>query len=276
MPEITIDEEFKNLLPALDAQTYAMLEESLIENGCIYPLVVWNGVLIDGHNRYEICTKHEIPFKTVEKEFSSRDGALVWIITTQVSRRNLTPIQLSYYRGLHYRADKRLVTNETGANQHKEVGEQNVPQPKNQKTAERIADEYNVSSMTIKRDAQLSEAIDAIGESSAEAKREILSGAAKITRQRLQGLAADGSEDDIRSVAESIEQGTYEKPRKTAEKAPDGVFSGILDALNAVISKMAEAYSAEMRRAESDGDAAKLRAALKEHIKKLENLYQSL
>jgi hypothetical protein len=34
MQEIIIDEEFKALLPALDPQTYALLEESMLENGC--------------------------------------------------------------------------------------------------------------------------------------------------------------------------------------------------------------------------------------------------
>ncbi|MCL2813300.1 MAG: hypothetical protein FWD23_01740, partial [Oscillospiraceae bacterium] len=81
MREIIIDEQFKALLPALDAQTYALLEESLLANGCLHPLVLWNGVLIDGHNRYEICTKHEIPYNTIDKEFGSRDEALIWIIS---------------------------------------------------------------------------------------------------------------------------------------------------------------------------------------------------
>jgi hypothetical protein len=277
--EIIIDEQFRGLLPALDEQTYALLEESLLENGCINPLVVWNGILIDGHNRYEICQKHEIPFNTVEKEFANRDEALIWIITTQVARRNLTPIQLSYYRGLHYRADKRIVTNEAGWNQYEqmyEVGGQNDHQPKSEKTAGRLASEYNVSPKTIRRDAQLSEAIDSIGENSAEAKKEILSGAAGISRQRLQELAAEGTEDEIKSIAESIEQGIYEKPKRAAAKSSDEIFQSILDALNGAIAKMAEAYGADMQKAANDGEAAKLRAALRGHIEKLEALYRTL
>lgn len=51
------------------------------------------------------------PIPTVTKDFSSKDEVLIWIITTQVARRNLSPRLLSYYRGLHYRADKKdLVT----------------------------------------------------------------------------------------------------------------------------------------------------------------------
>ena len=276
MPKIIIDEEFKALLPALDSQTYAQLEASLLENGCMHPLVLWNGILIDGHNRYEICTKHGIPFKTVDKEFANREEALIWIITTQVGRRNLTPIQLSYFRGLHYNAEKLLVKNAAGINQHsEEVKAQNGPKPQNPSTAERLADEYNVSPKTIKRDVQLAKAIDAIGETSPEAKREILSGTAGITRQRLQSLASGVSEDEIKAIAETIEQGTYEKPKRAAAE-PEGVFQGILDALNAIMSQMAKAYSADMRQAENDGDAEELRAALRGHIDMLEDLYRSI
>ena len=277
MDEIIIDEQFKSLLPALDEQTYALLEESLLKNGCLHPLVVWNGILIDGHNRYEICTKHEIPFETIEKEFSGRDEALIWIITTQVSRRNLTPIQMSYYRGLHYRADRRIVKNEAGINQYEQMYEvlpQNEVKPQSEHTAKRLADEYNVSHATITRDSKLSEAIDAIGENSAEARREILSGKSGISRQRLQELATGGSKEEIKSIAESIEQGTYEKPKREA-KSSDAIFQSILEMLNGAIAKMAEAYGAEMRQAHGK-DAAELKAALRGHIAKLENLYHSL
>ena len=100
-PEIIIDEEFRNLLPVLPVKTFAMLEESLLEHGCIHPLTLWNNILIDGHNRYEIITKHSLPFTVISIEFGSRDDVIIWIITTQVARRNLNAKQLSYYRGLH-------------------------------------------------------------------------------------------------------------------------------------------------------------------------------
>ena len=275
MDEITIDEQFKYLLPVLDEQTYAALEESLLENGCMHPLVVWNGILIDGHNRYEICQKHEIPFETVEKEFASRDEAIIWIITTQVGRRNLNPMQLSYFRGLHYATDKRIVTNETGANQYtKEVSRQNDDQPKNQKTVQRLADQYNVSPKTIERDAQLAEAIDAFGEVSPEAKREILSGGANISRQRLRELAT-GPEDELRLAAESIAEGTFDQRRAQAPK-PEASGKELMEAFNAAIDKMAGEFGIAIQRLKGEIDAAELRLALRGHIDKLEDLYRQI
>ena len=73
--KIIIDEEFKALLPALSKETYTMLEENLIQNGCRDSIALWGNTLIDGHNRYEICSKHKIPFNTINRDFaSSRDS----------------------------------------------------------------------------------------------------------------------------------------------------------------------------------------------------------
>lgn len=102
MPSIIIDRDLQELLPPLGEETYKDLEENIIANGCMFPLVTWKNILIDGHNRYAICTEHNIPYKTVEKDFDSHEDVIEWIIKNQIGRRNLTPIQLTYYRGLHY------------------------------------------------------------------------------------------------------------------------------------------------------------------------------
>lgn len=87
-----IDNEFKNLIPALTDEEYKGLEQSILSEGCRDALVLWGDILIDGHNRYEICTKHGIKFKTVQKEFGSRDDVMLWMIDTQRSRRNLNKV----------------------------------------------------------------------------------------------------------------------------------------------------------------------------------------
>lgn len=84
-----IDQEFKNLIPPLTADERKMLEESILSEGCRDVLITWNGILIDGHNRYEICTEHGLPFQTVEYQFEDRDEAIEWIIRNQFGRRNL-------------------------------------------------------------------------------------------------------------------------------------------------------------------------------------------
>jgi DNA-binding transcriptional regulator/RsmH inhibitor MraZ len=64
--KLRIDPEFKSLIPPLATEEYAGLEESILAEGCRDALILWDGILIDGHNRYEICTRHNIPFETTE------------------------------------------------------------------------------------------------------------------------------------------------------------------------------------------------------------------
>jgi len=223
MQTITIDKNFKDLMPALDKDTYAMLEANLIENGCRDAIIIWNGVVIDGHNRYEICTKHDIPFRTVEKEFATRQNAVIWIISTQVSRRNLTPIQLSYFRGLHYLSDRIIVTNKSGKNQFSEAGgddAHNGHHPESKSTAVRIAAQYKVSKNTVRRDAKVASAIDAIGETSSEAKRMILSGEVKLDKKAL-GELSKIPKDDLAGKATEIEEGIYEKKSPATDTMTD-------------------------------------------------------
>lgn len=91
--DLAVDPEFRDLIPPLNEEELKLLEESLVADGCESPLTVWNGVIIDGHNRYAICRKHEIPFSIQEKNFSSRDDAMLWMLRNQLGRRNLNSYQ---------------------------------------------------------------------------------------------------------------------------------------------------------------------------------------
>lgn len=93
MNQLLIDEEFKSLIPPLSNEEYKQLEENIKSEGCRDSLVVWEGVLIDGHNRYRICTNNNIQFETVDKHFNSRDEAKEWVIKNQFGRRNLSTFQ---------------------------------------------------------------------------------------------------------------------------------------------------------------------------------------
>lgn len=86
---MVIDNEFRSLIPALTEDERNGLEASLLSEGCRDALVLWGDILIDGHNRYEICKQYGIPYKTVQMDFDSREDVIQWIILNQFSRRNL-------------------------------------------------------------------------------------------------------------------------------------------------------------------------------------------
>jgi N6-adenosine-specific RNA methylase IME4 len=91
--EIIIDPEFSQCIMPLRPEEAAELENSILAEGCRDALVTWGDILIDGHNRHEICNRHGILFATVERHFESRDEAKQWIITNQLGRRNLSESQ---------------------------------------------------------------------------------------------------------------------------------------------------------------------------------------
>ncbi|WP_373845015.1 ParB N-terminal domain-containing protein [Clostridium sp.] len=95
MSDIKIESEFKHLLPPLTEEQKTELEKDIIKNGCLTPLVVWNNILIDGHHRYEICTKNNIPFDLTEMEFKDKLEAMEWIWSNQKNRRNLNKYELA-------------------------------------------------------------------------------------------------------------------------------------------------------------------------------------
>lgn len=95
MQNIVIDNEFKSLIPKISDDEYRLLEESILSEGCRDALVVWNDTIVDGHNRYEICTKHNLPYETTPIIFESKDDVKIWIIKNQFGRRNLSLFQRS-------------------------------------------------------------------------------------------------------------------------------------------------------------------------------------
>ena len=91
---ITINEELRSFIDPLTPVEYAALERSLLADGCRDALVLWRDVLIDGHNRYDICTKHGIPFRTVNNDkFDSLEDVMLWVIDNNLARRSVSDFQ---------------------------------------------------------------------------------------------------------------------------------------------------------------------------------------
>jgi len=90
---IQIENEFKNLIPPISPDELKGLEESIIKEGCRDPLVLWDDIVLDGHNRLEICQRRNIPFQILKLVFPDRLDAMIWIRRNQASRRNLTDDQ---------------------------------------------------------------------------------------------------------------------------------------------------------------------------------------
>lgn len=81
--------KFHDVLPKMHIDEYRQLEQNIIEEGCREPLLVWNGILIDGHRRHRICKEHDISFETKDMDFKDENEAEMWIFKNQLGRRNI-------------------------------------------------------------------------------------------------------------------------------------------------------------------------------------------
>jgi hypothetical protein len=91
---IKINDELRAYIDPLTPDEYDSLERSLLAEGCRDALVLWGDLLVDGHNRYAICTKHNLPFQTIQNErFTSIDDVHLWMIDNHLGRRSVSDFQ---------------------------------------------------------------------------------------------------------------------------------------------------------------------------------------
>lgn len=196
--EMIVDKEFQALIPPLTEEERFGLEEGLLRDGCIDPLVVWaeEGILLDGHHRKAICDRHGIDYEVRELSFPDREAAADWIDAHQLGRRNLTPEQMSLLRGRRYNRLKK-----PHGGDRKSDG--SSVQSAHLKTADKLALQHGVSADTIKRDGQYTEAVDRLG-----LQREAAGGRVTASRQEVvevaRSLPDDATPEQMQQAKEAV------------------------------------------------------------------------
>lgn len=176
---IIVNPHFKSLIRPLSAEEYEQLEKNIFDEGCRDPLVIWNDTILDGHNRYEICKKHDIPFKTISAPvyIRTKEDAEDWIDKNQLGRRNLTPDDFKLILGRRYNRMKKA---EHGRSDRDFSGGQN-DRPK---TAEHLAVEHGVSERTVRRAGKFAAAVEQVREAEPEAEEHVVY---KLAKERAKG-----------------------------------------------------------------------------------------
>lgn len=183
--EITIDAEFAALIPPPSAEERAQLESNLVESGGARDaLIVWaspNGaVLLDGHNRHEICTRLGLPYRVQEMQFDDRSHATEWLIRNQFGRRNLSAYdRTSLALRLEETIAKRAKANVQRGGNNSEVGRQKSANPVD--TRLEIAAAAGVSHDTVAKVKRIAQAVEA-GEVPAETLAKLRTGEVSINR----------------------------------------------------------------------------------------------
>lgn len=91
----TVRQDFAELLPPLTDEQLSLLEADILKNGCYAPIIVNEElIVVDGHNRKEICDKHGLPYRMAVFSFADDLEAKQWALDTQKGRRNLEKWEL--------------------------------------------------------------------------------------------------------------------------------------------------------------------------------------
>lgn len=223
--KLKTDEEFKHLIRPLLRKEYLQLEQNIIADGCRDPIVVWHDVIVDGHNRYEICKRHGIPFDTKNMEFECREAAIAWICANQLGRRNITDETRKFLIGMQYESEKVVtrIRNKIGKNQHtvdiSSMNDEEADKACRHWTAQRIAEENNVSAATVQKYAIFTRALEEIGKKEPRLVPKILSGQYKIAHKHVMEMS-ELSPEDLRRINRKIERNPAQFIQYKATRPP--------------------------------------------------------
>ena len=183
---LKIDTEFQELMRKLSEEEYERLEENIISEGrAINPIVVWEDTIVDGHNRYQICTEHDIPYSVHGVHFENSAEAKLWIIQNQYGRRNLTQHEMSYLRG-------QMVLNGSKVRSNRGA------------MVTRAAKSAGVSERTIHNDINFAKTVDKMEPS---VKGDILKGNIKVTKGEVNRLSKV-DKNTQKKVANKVKSGS--------------------------------------------------------------------
>ena len=187
MKELKIDPELRDLLPPLTDEEYKQLEKNITENGFDknFPIMEWHGYIVDGHNRYDICKKHDITDYVVGTlAYETKEEVMEWMLDIQLGRRNLSPIQriaiTEKYRPIYEKQaliNKQNAISEARKNNENNRNEQfsvNLPKTVPINTSEKLASVAGVSEKTYRMGAKI------LNSDNKEVKEKVLSGEMSI------------------------------------------------------------------------------------------------
>ena len=203
---ITVLSDLQSFIPPLAQEELLLLEESILKEGCRDSLVISKQgdtyLLIDGHNRYSICKKHNIDFNIeVREDLPDLDAIKDWMVNNQLGKRNITGETKSYLRGMQYSREKQ----KHGGNQ---ASGQNVHSIK---THERLGEQHKVSAKTIQRDENFALALNSITGDINDLRWKILNREISVPKTTIEKLSKESAELLLEFGKKLAESGDFGK-----------------------------------------------------------------
>lgn len=261
----------KKWIPPLAADEREQLKQNILQFGCKDPLMIWETthsivnpdsptpqetcyVLLDGHNRYEICQKYTLDFKINLVELPTMQDAQDFMIDHQLGRRNLSVEQMAYLRGMKYLSLKqergkyeRVESDQkhSGHNDHFDKTSQNKAKKnqsghndhfdKKEKLSQQLATEYNVGEKTIRRDADFAKGVELLP---MEIKHEVLQGKSSLNKKDIVALGKTKTPTQVSSKLKQLLSQESENIKIPASvELKEKARQKIIESVNAYLSE---------------------------------------
>lgn len=188
-------------------------------DGGSFDLDEWPCILVDGHNRHEICERLEIPYSIVEIEFSNRGEVTEWIIKNQFGRRNISDYQrgvlaLKLKPVIEERARASYLENVGRPKESSQISDAITDRPTDRiRTDEAVSQLANISRDTIRKVEKI--------EATAPEEVRVLAGSGEVSinlASQFVDLPEDAQEEAIEEIAKH-EAPAKEVIREAVKKA---------------------------------------------------------
>lgn len=195
---IIISPEFKSLQRIISDEELLNLTNNILTEGVSNPLLIWNGMLVDGHKRYQICTKYNIPFHTKNMPFENSLEVMDWICDSNLANPNISEEYQKYYIGKKYSIRTKI---------NKALYEENVISnnkgPNRIENAHEVSSIFNISYATVLKYSAYSNAIDIIRKKEPKIVEVILLGKTSVSHKNVLELSRL-SYDDLKLLTNYI------------------------------------------------------------------------
>ena len=233
--EVKVSKEFENYLPPIDKETEKILEESIKQDGVRDPIIVWKGknIIVDGHNRYRIATKLNKTFKTEEREFKNADEVRLFMLRTQLARRNLSRAAASEARGRMVKLMRQTQPLRGSRNE----------------TISQIAKEQGVSTATVKRDAVFAEGLDKLRAKNKEEAQKVSAGTSNINKKTIEKLGTSSGKDEKTVMKQALDEAKRQHKQDTSHRTEPPKTDTKEEKIYRAVKKMFAATDTAGRRA---------------------------
>lgn len=192
-PIFEIDAEFSRFSFRSTEESYLTCKQ-IIQSASIIPsLIVWNGLVVDGHLQYRVCRELDLDFTYEELNYNTRAEVIRWRCNQLLKNQELlTDEQIRYCIGKLYLAE--IDYDKYRKMNHLPVSAQQIPDndgssSKQNKTAFKVSKDILVTPGIILWNSRHAKAIDRLFEKSITVAKSILNGDVSLSLSTMEILA---------------------------------------------------------------------------------------